>query len=82
VDAVNWSDFPDLIAAALLACAFASVALRSRTHTSVLWLVGWVMITLHFAAFLFLGATGVWGTLAEFFGTAALMWAAELFMWA
>jgi diguanylate cyclase (GGDEF)-like protein len=40
------------------------------------------MIALHFAAFLFLGAPGASGVVAEIVGTAALIWAGLLFMWA
>jgi diguanylate cyclase (GGDEF)-like protein len=79
---VDWSKLPDLIAVALLASAFASVAHRSHTRASLLWLIGWAMVAFHFAAFMFQGVAGVWGSLAGFLGIAALMWAAELFMWA
>jgi diguanylate cyclase (GGDEF)-like protein len=40
------------------------------------------MIVLHFAAFLFLGLAGIWGTLAAVIGLSALVWAGLLFMWA
>ncbi len=79
---MDWSKLPDLVAVTLLACAFASVALRSHATASALWLTGWVMIALHFAAFMFLPAPAIWGTLAGFVGLAALAWAGELFRWA
>jgi diguanylate cyclase len=79
---VNWSELPDLAAVALLAGAFASVARRNQTEVSRVWLVGWIMIVLHFGAFLFLNAPGIWGTLAELAGFIALIWAGLLFMWA
>ena len=79
---MDWSKLPDLIAVTLLACAFASVALRSHAHVSALWLTGWVLIALHFAAFIFLPAPGVWGNLAAFAGLVSLAWAGELFRWA
>jgi diguanylate cyclase (GGDEF)-like protein len=82
VSVVNWSEFPDLAAVVLLTGAFASVAWRSLTHVSRVWLTGWVMIALHFAAFLFLPAPGIWGSLAAYIGSAALIWAGLLFMWA
>jgi diguanylate cyclase (GGDEF)-like protein len=40
------------------------------------------MIALHFCAFMFLPAPGIWGTLALFIGVSALTWAGVLFMWA
>jgi diguanylate cyclase (GGDEF)-like protein len=79
---VNWHELPDLTAVALLACAFASVSRRSTIPVSSIWLTGWLMIVLHFAAFLFLGLNGIWGTVAEVVGLSALVWAGMLFMWA
>jgi diguanylate cyclase (GGDEF)-like protein len=82
VSVVNWVELPDLAAVTLLAAAFASVAHRSQTHISKVWLVGWLMIVLHFTGFLFLNLPGNWGTLAESIGLDALTWAGLLFMWA
>ena len=79
---MNWSVLPDLAAVGLLAGAFASVARRNQTHLSRIWLTGWLMIALHFAAFLFQNFPGVWGTLAIGVGLSALTWAGLLFMWA
>ena len=79
---INWTEIPDLTAVALLICAFASVARRSPTLVSGIWLTGWVMIALHFTAFLFLHFQGIWGTLAAIVGSAALIWAGILFTWA
>jgi len=79
---VNWKELPDLAAVVLLAAAFLSVARRNQTHVSKIWLTGWVMIAVHFAAFLFLTATGIWQTVAVVTGLSALTWTGLLFMWA
>lgn len=79
---MDWSKLPDLIAVTLLTCAFASVALRSHARASAFWLMGWVLIGLHFAASLFFSAPTLWGTIASFGGLTALVWAGELFQWA
>ena len=79
---MNWSELPDLGAVAFLATAFASVARRNHTHVSKVWLIGWTMIALHFAAFLFLTLPGIWGALAQFIGLVGLVWAGFLFKWA
>ena len=79
---MDWSKLPDLAAVAVLTCAFASVARRGQTATSRHWLTGWVLIALHFAAFIFLRAPGIWGTLALDIGLASLTSAGVLFMWA
>jgi diguanylate cyclase (GGDEF)-like protein len=82
VRVVNWTELPDLGAVALLAAAFASVARRNQTHVSKIWLIGWLMIALHFAAFLFLTVPGTVGIVAAIVGLSALTWAGLLFMWA
>jgi diguanylate cyclase len=79
---VNWSKIPDAAAVILLASAFASVARHRRAPISVLWLIGWLMIALHFVAFIFLQVTAPVGTIATFFYIAALAWAGILFNWA
>jgi diguanylate cyclase len=81
VSVFNWSEIPDLAAIALLTAAFASVSRRNPTPVSGIWLTGWIMIALHFAAFLFLLFPGFWGQLAGFVGLSALVWAGLLFMW-
>ena len=78
---MNWSELPVLAAVGLLAGAFASVARSNHTQVSKVWLIGWMMIVLHFAAFLFLTAPGIWELLAQLFGYSALTWAGLLFMW-
>lgn len=79
---MDWSKLPDLGAVALLTIAFASVARHGRTSVSGVWLVGWLMIALHFAASAFVPAPGIWGDLAFFIGIASLAAAGVLFMWA
>jgi diguanylate cyclase (GGDEF)-like protein len=79
---VDWSKLPDLGAVALLTLAFASVARHARATVSAIWLTGWFLIAIHFAAFMFLGAPGHWADLASFVGLASLACAGVLFMWA
>ena len=79
---VDWSKLPDLIAVALLTVAFTSVSRYWRNTISGVWLTGWLMIVLHFLAFMFLPAPGHWGDLANFVGMAALACGGVLFMWA
>src|ERR1700722_8441928 len=79
---MNWTLLPDLAAVGLLAGAFASVARHSETRVSRIWLTGWLMIVLHFAAFLFGNATGILLILVNIVGLSALTSAGLLFMWA
>src|SRR6185437_14659361 len=79
---VDWSRLPDLGAVGLLTCAFASVAKRGQTPQSAVWLLGWLMIVLHFLAYMFIPVGGVIGSAAAFVGVSALTWAGVLFTWA
>jgi diguanylate cyclase (GGDEF)-like protein len=79
---LDWGKIPDVGAVALLTCAFASVARRGFTAVSGLWLLGWLLIELHFTAFLFDTEPGAAGVFATFLGLAALVWAGVIFMWA
>ena len=79
---MDWSKLPDVIAVALLTVAFASVARYGRNSVSGVWLTGWLMIVLHFFAFMFLSAHGHWSGVANFVGTDALACGGVLFMWA
>ncbi len=58
------------------------MARRGFTAISGLWLVGWLLIELHFTAFLFHNEPGWMGSFATFLGLAALVWAGIVFMWA
>jgi diguanylate cyclase len=77
---VDWSKLPDLIAVGLLAWAFASVARKSPTRVSTHWLTAWLLIVLHFLAFMLSPLTPPIGPLATFFGVVALIWAGIFFM--
>ena len=79
---LDWSKLPDLGAVALLTSAFASVARRGQTPVSTLWLTGWILVAVHFAAFMFLGYPGIAGIVAGDIGLAALANAGVLFMYA
>lgn len=79
---MDWGRLPDVGAIALLTCAFASVARRGFTAVSGLWLTGWLLIELHFTAFLFDNEPGWVGAFASFLGVSALAWAGIIFMWA
>jgi diguanylate cyclase (GGDEF)-like protein len=79
---VDWSKLPDLAAIAALTCAFASVARRGPTSTSRHWLMGWVLIAVHFAASIFQPTSPFLATLLGDIGTGSLAAAGVVFMWA
>jgi diguanylate cyclase len=79
---VDWTKLPDLAAVALLTCAFASVAHRGRSAVSGLWLTGWLLIDLHFAAFFFQLPNTFLENVLTLIGYSSLVWAGLIFMWA
>lgn len=79
---IDWTKIPDLAAIALLACAFGSVARRCRSAISGIWLTGWGMIALHFAAFTLVPSNPFAADVLQIIGLASLTWAGVLFMWA
>jgi diguanylate cyclase len=79
---VEWGKLPDLAAIAALTCAFASVARRGPTSTSSHWLMGWVLIAVHFAADIFQPSSAFLGAVVWDIGTVSLAAAGVLFMWA
>jgi len=79
---LNWSTFPDLVAIALLVCAFASVERQGQSKVSTLWLTGWVLIALHFASGIYASIPGLRGSVASFLSLASLACAGVLFSFA
>lgn len=79
---MDWSKIPDIVAVTLLICAFASVARKHHTHQSIVWLISWLMIAIHFGALAFSSAPAPAGEIAGLVAVAALTWAGVLFMWA
>jgi diguanylate cyclase (GGDEF)-like protein len=76
---MNWNVLPDLAAIALLTCAFASTVRRSHSKSAGLWLAGWLLVAVHFAASLFLHYSGIVGKVGEYTGTITLVIAGVLF---
>jgi diguanylate cyclase (GGDEF)-like protein len=79
---LDWSTFPDLVAMALLVCAFASVERQGQSRASTLWLTGWVLIALHFAANIYAQFPGLRGEFASFLAVSGLAIAGVLFSFA
>ncbi len=79
---MDWSRLPDVGAVGLLTCAFVSVAKRAQSSESSVWLIGWLMIVLHFFAQIFQNLNGPVGNGAAFASVCALAWGGLLFTWA
>jgi len=79
---MDWSKVPDVLAIASLSCAFFSISRRNRTPQQILWLIGWIMIAVHFLGFMFMHLTGITGILGAIVAMVALIAAGVFFMWA
>jgi diguanylate cyclase (GGDEF)-like protein len=79
---MDWSKIPDVLAIASLACAFFSISRRNQTPQHHLWLVGWILIAVHFIGFMFANLPGISGTIGTMVGIIALVDAGVFFMWA
>jgi diguanylate cyclase (GGDEF)-like protein len=79
---MDWSKIPDVLAITSLACAFASISRRNRTPQHHLWLMGWVLIAVHFIGFIFCNLPGIPGLVGLLVGLTALIAAGIFFMWA
>lgn len=79
---MDWSKIPDIVAITSLACAFFSISRRNHSAQHHLWLLGWVMIAIHFLGFMFAGLPGVGGIIGTMVGLIALVDAGVFFMWA
>ncbi|WP_263352115.1 GGDEF domain-containing protein [Acidicapsa acidisoli] len=79
---MDWSKIPDVLAVASLACAFFSISRQNRTAQHHLWLLGWIMIAIHFIGFMFANIPGVVGTIGSIVGLISLIDAGVFFMWA
>jgi diguanylate cyclase (GGDEF)-like protein len=77
---MDWNTLPDLLALTALVAVFASLLPRKPDAYLRLWLVGWCLILLHFAA-KFSDASGV-KVLPALLSLASLQLAGLLFMWA
>jgi diguanylate cyclase (GGDEF)-like protein len=79
---MDWSKIPDVLAIASLACAFFSISRQDRTPQHHLWLLGWIMIAVHFIGLTFARLPGVFGTIGIMVALIALVDAGVFFMWA
>ncbi len=78
---MNWNAIPDIAATGFLILAFSSVLNRNGVPGPVRWLIGWMLILIHFFALLFITSPGGWAKFSTIVSTVALLWAGVFFMW-
>ncbi len=85
---LDWSKIPDILAIACLVCAFASILKRNRRFMpedfsgSGQWLIGWILIVIHFIGYMFLQLPGLLGFVMVQLGSVSLAAAGIFFSWA
>ncbi|WP_263359550.1 GGDEF domain-containing protein [Acidicapsa ligni] len=78
-----WSKVPDILAVTCLACAFSSILRRDPSSSGHrLWLVGWILIVLHFVTGIGADLPDGIGAACNAIGLIALIAAGIFFMWA
>jgi diguanylate cyclase (GGDEF)-like protein len=79
---MDWTTLPDLVCVTLLICAFASISRNSHTPQTKVWLIGWVLVAMHFGMAMFANLQGLGGNLGAWADFSALNAAGILFVWA
>ena len=77
---MDWSRIPNIALIALLLCAFGSLQRHSPTPSSRLWLLGWLLVLLHFIASIFEHLPGIVGAVAFILQTGLTVGAGFLFL--
>jgi hypothetical protein len=77
---MNFSTLPNLIALAILVVVFWAISRKAIGEQVHLWLIGWVLVLVHFAAQFAATASGVWGVVATSVSLDSLILAGVAFL--
>jgi diguanylate cyclase (GGDEF)-like protein len=77
---MNFAILPNLVALAVLVAVFWAISRKATSDRLHLWLIGWILILLHFAAEFFSAAKNPWGLVAEIAEMNSLVLAAVAFL--
>ena len=77
---MNFSTLPNLIALAILVVVFWAISRKAISEQVHLWLIGWVLVLVHFAAQFAATASGTWGLVAESVSLDSLILAGVAFL--
>lgn len=77
---MNFSTLPNLIALAILVVVFWAISRKAVGEQVHLWLIGWAMVLVHFAAQFAVTANGAWGLVAVTISLDSLILAGVAFL--
>ncbi|MGB8886906.1 MAG: GGDEF domain-containing protein [Candidatus Korobacteraceae bacterium] len=77
---MNFAVLPNLIALAILVAVFRAILLQGTTERLHLWLAGWILVLVHFAAQFLDTGQGTWSLVATAIGLDALILASVAFL--
>ncbi len=77
---MNFSTLPNLIALAILVVVFWAISRKAVGEQVQLWLIGWVLVLVHFAAQFAATASGAWGLAAVSISLDSLILAGVAFL--
>jgi diguanylate cyclase (GGDEF)-like protein len=77
---MNFAAIPNLVALAVLVAVFWAISRKATSQQIQLWLLGWFLVLVHFAATLPAPADGVWSRFTTALAVAALILASVTFL--
>jgi len=77
---MNFTTLPNLIALAILVVVFWAITRKAISEQVQLWLIGWVLVLVHFAAQFTSAASGAWGLVATSISLDSLVLAGVAFL--
>ena len=77
---MNFSVLPNLIALAILVAVFRAILRQGTTERLHLWLAGWILVLVHFAAQFLDTGQGIWSQVATAISLDALLMASVAFL--
>jgi diguanylate cyclase (GGDEF)-like protein len=77
---MNFTTLPNLIALAILVVVFWAISRKAISAQGHLWLVGWILVLVHFAAQIPAAASGAWGQIVTSLSLDSLILAGVAFL--
>ncbi len=77
---MNFAALPNLVALAVLVAVFWAISRKATSQQIQLWLLGWILVLVHFAATLPAPANGMWSRLTTILAVGSLILATIMFL--
>jgi len=77
---MNFAAIPNLVALAVLVAVFWAISRKATSQQIQLWLLGWILVLIHFAATMPAPADGIWSRLTTAIAVGSLILASVTFL--